>query len=226
MPKIETAQGIPIDTELWRLENFQIFLEYRRAALAQIVNDFLDGVVQEGGRRASDIAGLVSDGEGPTVEFKPTFETSQTEKLLTASSRGSVMHSSLASTQRAATLWQYRFRLYAGSRSAALMSSVLPILSSWSARTSPNSSTYGRKEPRRYRSSAPGQRVLGGDRGGAGVFQVGDELAEQLLGPGELVAEGAPDRQVAGQCLAQRAHAAPPGQGRASARSASVSALA
>ena len=36
----------------------------------KIVNDFLDGVVQEGGRRASDIAGLVGDGEGPTLEFK------------------------------------------------------------------------------------------------------------------------------------------------------------
>jgi predicted HTH transcriptional regulator len=71
-PEALTAQGIPVDTELWRLENFQAFLEYRRAELAQIVNDFLDRVVQEGGRRASDIAGLVSDGEGPTVEFKET----------------------------------------------------------------------------------------------------------------------------------------------------------
>ena len=35
-----------------------------------MVNDFLDGVVREGGRRASDIAGLVSEGEGPTLEFK------------------------------------------------------------------------------------------------------------------------------------------------------------
>ena len=51
-------------------------------------------------------------------------------------------------------------------------------------------------------------------------------LAEQLLGAGELVAEGPPDREVIGQRLAERAHAAPPGHGRASARNASVSALA
>jgi len=65
-----TAQGIPTDPELWRLENFEGFLEYRRAELAQIVNSFLDGVVQEGSRRASDISDIVSTGEGPTLEFK------------------------------------------------------------------------------------------------------------------------------------------------------------
>ena len=65
-----TAQGIPTDPDLWRLENFQAFLEYRRAELAQMVNNFLDGIVQEGTRRASDITDLVSEGEGPTLEFK------------------------------------------------------------------------------------------------------------------------------------------------------------
>ncbi len=65
-----TAQGIPTDPELWQLENFQAFLEYRRAELAQMVNNFLDGVVQEGSRRASDITDLVNAGEGPTLEFK------------------------------------------------------------------------------------------------------------------------------------------------------------
>lgn len=70
-PEALTAHGVPINTELWRLENFQDFLEYRRAELAQMVNDFLDEVVREGGRH-SDITGLVSEGEGPTVEFKQT----------------------------------------------------------------------------------------------------------------------------------------------------------
>jgi len=72
-----TAQGIPIDTELWKLDNFQAFLEYRRAELAKIVNDFLDGVVHEGGRRASDIADLLGDGEGPTLEFKQRVRSDQ-----------------------------------------------------------------------------------------------------------------------------------------------------
>lgn len=67
-----TAQRIPIDPKLWQVENFHAFLEYRRAELAKLVNDFLDGVALEGGRRTSDLASLVSDGEGPTVEFKET----------------------------------------------------------------------------------------------------------------------------------------------------------
>ena len=71
-PEALTAQGIPIDTKLWQVENFTAFLEYRRAELARMVNEFLDGVAQEGGRRAQDIAGLVGEGEGPSVEFKET----------------------------------------------------------------------------------------------------------------------------------------------------------
>ena len=81
-----TAQGIPLDDSLWRPENFVAFLEYRRAELARMVNEFLDGVVEEGGRRAGDIAGLVSEGEGPSVEFKQTarynLRTSSPDKAL------------------------------------------------------------------------------------------------------------------------------------------------
>lgn len=67
-----TAQGIPLDPNLWKLDNFRQFLEYRRAELARMVNDFLDGVVREGGKGASDVAALVAQGEGPDVEFKET----------------------------------------------------------------------------------------------------------------------------------------------------------
>lgn len=67
-----TAQGIPVDPDLWRLESFDAFLAYRRAELAQMVNDFLDNVSQQGGMRASDIADLVREGEGPALEFKET----------------------------------------------------------------------------------------------------------------------------------------------------------
>jgi hypothetical protein len=67
-----TSQGISLDVELWRLENFRAFLEYRRSELAGMVNHFLDGVAEEGSRGVSDIAGLVAEGEGPAVEFKET----------------------------------------------------------------------------------------------------------------------------------------------------------
>lgn len=67
-----TAQGVPLDPELWRLENFRSFLEYRRAELARMVNEFLDEVIERGSQGMSDIAGLVAEGEGPAVEFKET----------------------------------------------------------------------------------------------------------------------------------------------------------
>lgn len=66
------AQGISLDPQLWRVENFRSFLELRRAELARMVNAFLDGVANDGSPGANDIGGLVADGEGPVVEFKET----------------------------------------------------------------------------------------------------------------------------------------------------------
>jgi hypothetical protein len=66
------AQGIPVDPNMWKVENFRAFLEYRRAELARMVNMFLDGVVNEGSRAMIDIADLISEGEGPSLEFKET----------------------------------------------------------------------------------------------------------------------------------------------------------
>ncbi len=59
---------IPLEPELWKIENYQAFLEFRRAALARIINEFiarddaLPGVV--------DIESLLAEGEGERVEFK------------------------------------------------------------------------------------------------------------------------------------------------------------
>ena len=66
------AQGIPADPDMWKAENFRAFLEYRRAELARMVNVFLDGVVNEGSRATTDIADLIAEGEGPSLEFKET----------------------------------------------------------------------------------------------------------------------------------------------------------
>ena len=66
------AQGIPLDASLWELDNFRSFLEYRRAELARIVNEFLDGVATHGSTTITDVASLVASGEGPSLEFKET----------------------------------------------------------------------------------------------------------------------------------------------------------
>jgi hypothetical protein len=66
------SQGIPTDPELWRIDNFQRFLDFRRAELASIVNSFLDGIVAGGSRAAADINALIAEGEGRKLEFKET----------------------------------------------------------------------------------------------------------------------------------------------------------
>ena len=48
------VQGIPVDPNLWKVENFRAFLEYRRAELARMVNVFLTEVVNVPAMYASE----------------------------------------------------------------------------------------------------------------------------------------------------------------------------
>src|SRR6201996_992497 len=67
----------------------------------------------------------------------------------------------------------------------------------------------------------PGKGRLGGQVVLATIFDVGEELSEELLGSNKLVAEDTTHGQIVGKGLAERAHATSPGQGRAIARKAS-----
>jgi hypothetical protein len=81
-----TSQCIPTSPDLWKKESFREFLEYRRAALARAVNDFLDQVVAEGTGAALDVTGLIEAGESESVEFKETarynVHTKQPDKVI------------------------------------------------------------------------------------------------------------------------------------------------
>lgn len=72
----------------------------------------------------------------------------------------------------------------------------------------------------------PRKGQLGGDRRRAGGLQVGDEVAQQMVMVRELGAERPADHEVVLRCSAELAHRTPPGQGWASARSATRSTLA
>jgi hypothetical protein len=67
-PDTLEAHCIPLEPELWKVENYPAFLEYRRTALARLINEFiardeaLPGVV--------DLESLLAEGEGEKVEFK------------------------------------------------------------------------------------------------------------------------------------------------------------
>lgn len=82
------AQGIPPAEDLWRVENYRQFLEYRRKKLAEAVNSFLDVVAAEGGTATFDVGSIVSDGENSLVEFKETLRynshTKQADTVLEA----------------------------------------------------------------------------------------------------------------------------------------------
>lgn len=62
------AHCIPLDPALWRLNAFPQFLEYRRAALAQAINE----LIAQSGTSAVTVraADLIARGESEEVEFK------------------------------------------------------------------------------------------------------------------------------------------------------------
>jgi hypothetical protein len=62
------AHCIPLHQDLWKLDNYAEFLEYRRAALARAINDFIEKDESASGH--IDIEALISKGEDGSVEFK------------------------------------------------------------------------------------------------------------------------------------------------------------
>lgn len=63
-----TAHCIPVDSELWKLDNFARFVDYRRAALANALNSFVFGSSLT--TPQLDLAAVIAGGESETVEFK------------------------------------------------------------------------------------------------------------------------------------------------------------
>ncbi|MPZ22196.1 MAG: DUF262 domain-containing protein [Dehalococcoidia bacterium] len=74
------GQKIPTDSDLWKTENFRTFLEFRRADLAKVLNDFIEEVGSDG-KHSVDVADLVAAGEGPNVEFKRSARYNQETKM-------------------------------------------------------------------------------------------------------------------------------------------------
>ncbi|MGC1679388.1 MAG: DUF262 domain-containing protein [Candidatus Binataceae bacterium] len=60
-----TSHCIPLEPELWKLDNFGKFLEHRRNDLANAINEFISPPSQ-----AIDVAKLIAGGEAEDVEFK------------------------------------------------------------------------------------------------------------------------------------------------------------
>ena len=76
LPRVLQEQGevalkahcVPLDSNLWRIDNFREFLEYRRAALAAAINHFIN--LDTAPVAVVEIGDLVAAGESDIVEFK------------------------------------------------------------------------------------------------------------------------------------------------------------
>ncbi len=65
-------QGIPTNSELWVLTSFSEFLEYRRAELADIVNEFLEEASAGSVDASIDLQSVLQTDENERMEFKET----------------------------------------------------------------------------------------------------------------------------------------------------------
>jgi hypothetical protein len=73
-PKALELQCIPTDRELWRLSNYEQFLEARRKLLASKINAFIAGITETaGGLLPASIEDLIKEGESDELEFKSTL---------------------------------------------------------------------------------------------------------------------------------------------------------
>jgi hypothetical protein len=73
-PNALSLQSIPEDKELWKLENYELFLENRRKILASELNGFLNDITETDAEEVNlDIIEMISQGETHHVEFKTTL---------------------------------------------------------------------------------------------------------------------------------------------------------
>jgi hypothetical protein len=70
-PEALEAHCIPLEPELWKIENYRDFLEYRRGALAAAINAFINQGGAAGDRL--DLEALIADGESDELEFKESL---------------------------------------------------------------------------------------------------------------------------------------------------------
>jgi len=73
-PNSLKLQCIPDDDNLWKLENFEMFLQSRRQMLAEELNDFLENITETSQEEIKmDLYEMISAGENNLVEFKTTM---------------------------------------------------------------------------------------------------------------------------------------------------------
>jgi len=92
-PDALQKQCIPEDKNLWKLENFENFLDERRGTLAQEFNRFLDGLILDDGDSYGAISTeeLIQKGETEELEFKQSLRWNSTNKADIKKSQSIIM---------------------------------------------------------------------------------------------------------------------------------------
>jgi hypothetical protein len=73
-PKALELQCIPEDPDLWKVENYEKFLEERRQMLAKHLNTFLEKITATGETVAPvSLEDMIAEGESDELEFKSTL---------------------------------------------------------------------------------------------------------------------------------------------------------
>ena len=73
-PKALDLQSIPVNEELWKIENYELFLAERRKMLAERLNAFLQGITDtEAVAVPITLEELIAEGESDDLEFKSSL---------------------------------------------------------------------------------------------------------------------------------------------------------
>ncbi len=73
-PEALQSQFIPMEEELWKVENYEDFLAKRRQSIAEAINDYMDDLqIGTSEEDEESIEDLIERGENARIEFKETF---------------------------------------------------------------------------------------------------------------------------------------------------------
>lgn len=72
-PNALKLQSIPEDERLWKMENYELFLQARRSLLAEQLNEFLSNITVTSKDSVATIEDLIEQGENSGVELKRTL---------------------------------------------------------------------------------------------------------------------------------------------------------
>ncbi len=82
-PNALELQCIPLDKNLWKIENYEQFLEERRKILAKNLNDYLNNITETKESTAPvTLEDMIAEGESDELEFKSTLRWDLNEGIL------------------------------------------------------------------------------------------------------------------------------------------------